>query len=217
MVRNYSKRYAKEYTWWRSLLHYLSIYWILVPYFKIFYNAKVEGAENIPKNQSFIVAANHLSDLDPVIVSMAVKKPIAFMAKKQLFELPKLRKIIDIYGAFAVNREKLEVSTIKTAQAVVSTKKWILAMFPQSSRDIPGIITRVTPGFAYLAKLTGAKILPVAIIGSEVHKPKPFGGNLIVKIGKPIDASPNFDEVMKKWVSVVTELTGFKDEIPETK
>jgi 1-acyl-sn-glycerol-3-phosphate acyltransferase len=217
VLRNYSKRNAKEYIWWRSLLHYVSIYMILVPYFKIFYNAKVEGTENIPQNQSFIVAANHLSDLDPVIISMAVKKPIAFMAKKQLFESPKLRKIIDIYGAFAVNREKLEVSTIKTAKAVISTKKWVLAMFPQSSRDIPGIITRVTPGFAYLAKMTGAKILPVAIVGSEIHNPKIFEGNLIVKIGKPIDASPNLDEVMKKWVSVVTDLTGFKDKTPEIK
>lgn len=216
-MRNYSKRYAKEYTWWRSLLHYVSIFGILIPYFRFFYNANVEGMENIPKNESFIVAANHLSDLDPVIVSMAIKKPIAFMAKKQLFESPKLRKIIDIYGAFAVNREKLEVSTIRTAQAVASTKKWVLAMFPQGSRDISGVITNVTPGFAYLAKLTGMKILPVAIVGSETHNPKPFEGNLVVKIGKPIEVSKDFEQMMKQWVSVITELTGFEDKIPQIK
>lgn len=210
-MRNYSKREAKEYNWFRTLLHYVSIYWILVPFFKLYYNAKVEGEENIPKNESFIVASNHLSAYDPVAVSMAVKRPIAFMAKKELFESsPKLRFWIDLYGAFAVNREKLEISTIRTAQAVASTKTWILAMFPQGSRDLPGVITNVNPGFAYLAKLTGAKILPVALITSNVQKPKLFEGNLYIKIGKPIEVSENLEETMDLWVSTICEMTGYE-------
>lgn len=211
-MRNYSKREAKEYNWLRALLHYVSIYCILVPYFKILFKAKIEGSENIPKGESFVVAANHLSDLDPVIVSMAVKRPIAFMAKKELFDSPKLRFWIDLYGAFAVNREKLEISTIRTAQAVASTNKWILAMFPQSSRDVPGVITNVTPGFAYLAKLTNAKILPVSIVMSHVQKPrpKPFEGNLVVKIGKPFEVSDDFEETMQLWSSTIADLTGFE-------
>lgn len=214
-MRNYSKRETKEYNLWRALLHYLSIYFILVPFFKLYYKAKVEGAENIPKDESFIVAANHLSVYDPVIVSMAVKRPIAFMAKKELFESSdKLRFWIDLYGAFAVNREKLEISTIRTAQAVASTKNWILAMFPQSSRDIPGVITKVTPGFAYLAKLTGAKVLPVSIVMSHVHRPRLFEGNLTVKIGKPFEVGDNFDEAMDHWGNVISEMTEFELKTP---
>lgn len=218
LMRNYSKRDAKEYIWWRSLLHYVSIYCILIPFFKIYYNAKIEGSENIPKDESFIIASNHLSAYDPVILSMAVKKPIAFMAKKELFESsPNMRFWIDLYGAFSVNREALEISTIKTAKAIASTKKWILAMFPQSSRDIPGVITNVTPGFAYLAKLTGSKILPVAIITTNVQKPKLFEGNLLVKIGKPFEVADNFKDTMQLWTSVITDLTGFKLQIEPQK
>lgn len=210
-MRNYSKRDAREYNWLRTLLHYFSIYCILVPFFKIYYKAKVEGFENIPKGESFIVAANHLSVYDPVIVSMAVKRPIAFMAKKELFEnSPKIRFWIDLYGAFSVNRDKLEVSTIKTAKAVASTKKWILAMFPQGSRDVPGVITNVTPGFAYLAKLTGAKILPVSINMSHLERPKFFEGNLLVKIGKPFEVSDNFEDTMDLWASKISEMTEFE-------
>lgn len=218
-MRNYSKREAREYNWLRALLHYVSIYFILVPFFKLYYKSKVEGFENIPKGESFIVAANHLSVYDPVIVSMAVKRPIAFMAKKELFEgSPKLRFWIDLYGAFSVNREKLEISTIRTSQAVASTKKWILAMFPQSSRENAGVITRVNPGFAYLAKLTNAKILPVSINISHLHRPKLFEGNLTVKIGKPIDISDDLEDSMKEWVTTIAEMTGFEVQLEsETK
>lgn len=209
-MRNYSRRDVKEYNWLRALLHYLSIYFILVPFFKLYYKIKVFGSENIPKGESFIVAANHMSVYDPVIVSTVVKRPIAFMTKKELFESDELRFWIDLYGAFSVNREKLEASTIKTAKAVASTKKWILAMFPQGSRDVAGVITRVNPGFAYLSKLTGAKILPVGINISHLQRPKLFEGNLVVKIGKPIDVSDDFEKTMQQWTQSVCELTGFE-------
>lgn len=216
-MRNYSKREAKEYNWLRALLHYLSIYFVLIPFFKLYWKAKVEGFENIPKGESFIVAANHMSVYDPVIISMAVKRPIAYMAKKELFENPKLKFWIDLYGAFSVNREKLEISTIRTAQAVASTKNWILSMFPQSSRDVPGVITKVTPGFAYLAKLTGAKILPVSINISHLQKPKLFEGNLLVKIGKPIEVSKNLEETMEQWADIMHDMTGFELKIEDSK
>lgn len=193
----------------RALLHYASIYFVIIPFFKIYYKVKIEGSENIPKGESFIVAANHISVYDPVMVSMAVKRPIAYMSKKELFEDPKFRFWIDLYGAFSVNREKLEISTIRTAQAVASTKKWILAMFPQSSRDVPGVITKVTPGFAYLAKLTGAKILPVSMVMSHLHRPKLFEGNLLIKIGKPFEVSDNFEETMQLWATTMADMTGY--------
>jgi 1-acyl-sn-glycerol-3-phosphate acyltransferase len=215
MLKNYAKREVTEYNCWRALLHYVSIYFILCPYFKIFYKAKIEGQENIPKNESFIVAANHMSYLDPVIVSMAVKRPIAYMAKKELFEKPILKEVIDFYGAFAVSREKVEISTIKTAKAVVSTKKWILAMFPQGGRETPGKITRVNPGFAYIAKMTNAKILPISIVGSHEYNPAPFKGNLVVKIGKPMDVPINIEETMQLWSSTVAELSGFETELTQ--
>jgi 1-acyl-sn-glycerol-3-phosphate acyltransferase len=209
-MKNYSKREVSEYNGWRELLHYLSIHLILEPYFRIFYKAKITGRENIPRNESFIVAANHMSYLDPVIVSLAVQRPVAYMAKKELFERPILRRVIDCYGAFAVNREKLEISTIKTAKAVISTKKWIMAMFPQGGREKPGKITRVSAGFVHLAKSTKSKILPVAIVGSQEYNPAPFKGNLIVKIGKPIEITDNIEETMSLWCSTIAELSGFE-------
>ena len=215
ILKNYAKREVTEYNHWRALLHYISIYFILYPYFKIFYKAKIEGRENIPQNESFIVAANHLSYLDPVIVSLAVKRPIAYMAKKELFEIPILKETIDFYGAFAVNREKVEVSTIKTAKAVISTKKWIMAMFPQGGRENPGKITKITPGFAYIAKMTNAKILPVSIVGSHEYHRTPFKGNLRVKIGTPMDIPTNIEATMHQWGTIVAELSNFEYKVED--
>lgn len=216
MARDYSRRTKEEYNWWREVLYFFSHYIALV-YFKLFYKIKVEGVENIPKGESFIIAANHLSVLDPVIIGVAVKRPIAYMAKKQLFEYPILREVIDSYGAFAVNREKLEISTIRTARAIISTKKWVLAMFPQGSREKSGIISKVTLGAAYLANKTGAKILPVSLVGSDVYNPMPFAGNLVVKIGKPIEPVDNSEEVMRAWTASICDLTGFSNEIKSKK
>ena len=210
MASKFAQRTASEYTWWRALIQYSIIYAILYPYFKIFYKVKVIGRENIPKDRAFIVASNHMSYLDPVIISFAVKRPIAFMAKEELFKVPGLAQIIDVLGAFAVNRKKLEIATIRTAKAVISTKKWVMAMYPQGTRIKPGKIGKINQGFAYLAKATKAEILPLSIIGSDKYCFIPFKGNLIVKIGKPFSVSDNLDETMDVWGKTISDMTGFE-------
>lgn len=108
MSRHYSKRSAREFNFFRRCFQQLWIYLIGVPLFHIFYRIKIYGRENIPEGARFIVAANHISYLDPFIVSYAVKKPVAYMAKKELFEESWLQTLcMDWLGAFAVNREKL--------------------------------------------------------------------------------------------------------------
>lgn len=206
MKKNYSKRGKHEYTWWRALImHSINIF-LFYPYFKIFYKVKIEGRENIPQDESFIVAASHSSYLDPPIVSMAINRPIAFMAKSRLFKNKFLANLIHLLGAFSVNQEKLEISTIRTAKAVISTKKWIMAMFPQGGRDNPNKITKVHPGFAFLAKSTKAKILPVSIVGSHEYHFIPFKGNLTVKIGKPMNIPNDIEQTMQDWCCTISEL-----------
>jgi 1-acyl-sn-glycerol-3-phosphate acyltransferase len=209
MARSYSKREAKEYNFWRTLAQNIVIFFFLYPYFKIFYKAKVYGRENIPKDRAFIVAANHMSHLDPTIVSFAAKTPVAYMAKQELFKVPILREIIDILGAFSVDRKKLEISTIKTAKSILKTK-WIMAMFPQGTRVEPGKIGKINPGFAYIAKSANAVIVPLSIVGSDKYRFLPFSGNLIVKIGKPLPIPDNLEDTMDLWGRTIAEMTGFE-------
>ena len=112
-------------------------------------------------------------------------------------------------GAFAVDRENLSVSTIRTVLTIRKTD-WVFGIFPQGTRQAPGIISEITKGFASLAKSTKCGILPVGIIGAHEKKKWPFSGKIIVKIGELIPYSENVEEMVEQWTRAVEELTGFK-------
>ena len=180
---------------------------------KLVYRMEVFGLENVPKDNAYIVAPNHLSTLDPPMIAGIMPRPVAFMAKKELFKNPFLRWWLNWLGAFAVDRENLSVSTIRTVLTIKKTD-WVFGIFPQGTRQEPGIISNITKGFASLAKTTKCGILPVGIIGTHEAKNIPFSGKIIIKIGEIIPYSDNVDEMIEKWIEAIQELTGFIYEAP---
>ena len=208
--RNYAKRETKEYNFLTEVFQFICVWIFTMPYVYLFYRVKIEGRENIPNNQSFLVAPTHSGYLDPILSSAATKRPIAYMAKKELYDVKWLCPIIVALGTFAVNRSKLEIATIRTAQAIMKTNHWLLAMFPQGTRDIPGQINKINPGFAYLAKMAKASILPVSIKGSDKFSKIPFSGQITIKIGKPFEPSKNISETMEKWCEEIVALGGYE-------
>jgi len=207
--RNYAKRETKEYNFLTEIFQWIAVWLVTMPYAFLFYKVKVEGRENIPKGQSFLVAPTHSGYLDPIVTSYATKRPIAYMAKKELYDIAWLCPIIVALGTFAVDRNKLEIATIRTAQAIMKTNHWLLSMFPQGTRDIPHKITKITPGFAYLARTAKAQILPVSITGTDVFSKKPFSGNIVIKIGKPFNPSKDLADTMETWCNEIEKLGDF--------
>ena len=130
--RNYNNRTEKDYGLLRSIYYQLFVALIATPVFKLMYNIKVEGRENVPTQSNVIYAGNHVSYLDPPLVTYAVHKRVAYMAKKELFtdKNQLLRFLVHSLGGFAVNREKPEIATFKTVKAVFNTP-WSLGIFPQ--------------------------------------------------------------------------------------
>lgn len=208
-MRNYNKRSEKEYNWFRTFFTNFVCRYVYGLYYKIWYKMEVTGVENVDQNRSLVIAANHLSAIDPFLVAAAVKRPVAFMAKDQLFEKPISRLFMNLLGAFAVNREKLEVSTIKTALSIKKTK-WALGLFPQGTRELSGTITRVQKGFAALAKTMKSNILPVAIINTDKKSWFPFREKIIIKIGKEIPYCDDIDYMVEQWREAILQLTGFE-------
>ena len=176
---------------------------------KLIYRIDVNGLENVPKDNKYIVCPNHLSTLDPPLIAAIMPRSVAFMAKKELFNIPLLRWWLDWLGAFSVNRESLSPSTVKTAEEIRDSN-WVLGLFPQGTRGIPGVIHGATKGFAGLARLMKCDVLPVGIIGSHEAKWKPFSGKIIINIGKPIPYSRDTEAVRQKWLEEIQKLTGFK-------
>lgn len=207
--KQYSSRKASQFNIWRTLFQFLVCKIGYMIRLKLVYRLEVHGLENVPKDNRYIVCPNHLSTLDPPLMVAVMPRSVSFMAKKELFDIPFLRWWIDWLGAFAVNRESLGPSTVKTVQTIRESN-WVLGMFPQGTRGVPGEIRGVTKGFAGLAKLTKCDILPVGIIGSNEVKRWPFTGKIIVNIGKPIPYDKNTDIVKEKWIEEIQKLTGFK-------
>lgn len=200
------KRYD---SWITKFYQYLVIYVLFVPVYYIFYRMKVYGKENIPKDKKpFIVMSNHLSNNDPPILSTVLPVSIAYMAKEELYSVPFLGWAITKLGAFSVNREQVEKTTIKAAKEIIQ-KNWCIGIFLEGTRNkTPGILGKPNFGAAYIANLNNIPILPVGIIGSN----KPFGP-IIVKIGKLFYPDKDLEKARWQCAEKLCELTGFK--LPE--
>jgi len=211
-AKNYARRTAKYFNFWRKFFQAVVCkFWYGIQ-FRLMYRIEIEGKENIPKDNKYIVCSNHLSTLDPFLVCFLLNRPVAYMAKKELFEKKFIRWMLDWEGAFAVNREKLEIATIKTALEVNKTN-WVLGLFPQGTRAQAGTIEDIRKGFAGLARTTKCSILPIGIVGSENKTICPFKGKIKVKIGELIPFNEDLDKVIEEWGLAIQKLTGF-DYIP---
>ena len=210
---NFSLREPRFFNRWRRIFQFLVCNMFYMIRFKLVYRMEVHGKENIPKNSNFIVASNHLSTLDPVLMCSVMNRGVAYMAKKELFKNPFMKWWLDWLGAFAVDREHVGVSTIKTVLNIKQTD-WVLGIFPQGTRQEPGIISDITKGFASIAKTTKCDVLPIGITGTEVAKRIPFSGKIIVKIGEVIPYTDDIDKMISTWGESIEKLTGFKYTAP---
>lgn len=198
------------YKWGAKLTQFIAIYFFLAPFYYLFRGLKIYGKENIPKDKKpFIVMPNHLSNLDPPLISSVLLNiHIAWMAKKELYSVPLIGWLITILGAFSVDREKVEKTTIKATKEIVE-KNWCLGMFLEGTRSkTPGILGKPNLGTAYIAKLNNIPILPIGIIGSN----KPFGP-ITVKIGNLFYPLDDLEKARWQCAEKLAELTGFK--LPE--
>lgn len=223
-TRNFSRRYAKEYHLFRTIFHMSFVLIVVYGFFNIFYNYKIIGRENIPPKKAkagkYIYAANHVSILDPPMVGMAALAPIAFMAKKELFQPgEKLGWLVKRLGAFAVDRTKPEIATFKTVKDIVSTS-WSLGIFPQGGIRPYGKLENIKKGFVAIAKAAKADVVPIAISNWDGYpKIKPFTRrNVKIIVGKPISYKLTEDELIYEWCRQISELADYENcaKIPES-
>lgn len=207
--RNYNRRYPADYGFIRTFYITLFLYFIVWPAAKIFYTAKVTGWDNIDrKAKRYIYTSNHQSYIDPPLLSFVANRPVAYMAKEELFnhKNPLIRFLVISLGAFAVNRDKPERATLKTIHDIVHKTNWQLGMFPQGKTIREGdLFGDIKPGFVSLAKLAKMDIVPVAICGFTGYTLMPFSKHLVLKIGKPISYDLPEEEIIKQWVDYMKD------------
>jgi 1-acyl-sn-glycerol-3-phosphate acyltransferase len=170
-------------------LPYHLMRWLLVwPIFRFLLRGRTEGRVSVPTQGGLVVVANHGSHLDPPLLSSAVGRPVAFMAKEELFRVPLLGPLIRACGAYPVARGGGDREALRTACRRLE-EGWATGVFLDGTRQADGRVSRPLPGAALLAARTGRPLLPVAIINS--HRALGPGGRfklvpVHVRIGTPI-------------------------------
>ena len=145
------------------------IYWlvrgVLQPFFHVYFRLSRIGREHIPDGP-VIFASNHRSFLDPFIIATIARRPLYYVAKKELFRRRFAGWLLNTLGAFPVRRGKGDADMIETAKAILDRGDAVL-IFPEGTRIRPGALGRPRRGVGRLALETGAPVVPVAVIGTE--------------------------------------------------
>ena len=204
MASKFSTRTPKDFNKFRTIFQYIACNWVIINIVRCKYNLlKTEGLENIDRTKKYVVASNHVTGFDPFSIAATLKMTIAYMAKVQLFETFWSMLLMDGCGAFAVDRDKVDVSTIKTALSVKKTD-WHLGIFPQGTRRKDNVLGDFTKGFASMAKKMDTDILPVGILVKE--NPNSKKKDIQFKVGTPISCKLSVDEIAENWAKSVSEL-----------
>ena len=156
---------------------------------RLLFRVHVKGIENIPRAGPFLIAANHISFLDPVVVGAFVPRDFYYMARDNLFDIPFLGRLIEICHAFPVRKDRPRPETLKRAILILKAGKGLL-LFPEGTRSTTGKLRKGGPGVGMLASHTGAPVVPAVIAGTE--KALPINARWIrmekihVRFGKPV-------------------------------
>ena len=180
-----------------SLLLYRAFKWsILSPLLHFYFKGKTYGVEHVPLEGPLVVVSNHASDFDPPFLAISVRRPVAFMAKEELFKVPVFASLIRLYGAYPVKRGSADRSAIRAALSYLENG-WAAGLFLEGTRTPDGRINDPKLGAALIASKTQAPLLPVCLWGTEKIKAQgkalPVATPLTIRIGEPIAPPPAGD------------------------
>ena len=173
----------------QSFVYSCVSYLLVFPVFRFLFRGKTTGTSNLPKTGGVVVVSNHGSHLDPPILGHALGRPVAFMAKSELFRVPLLSFIISACGAYSVNRGAGDREALRIASNRL-IEGWATGVFLDGTRQENGRVNDPKAGAAFLSARTRCPILPVAIVNSHRAFPKrsflPRLVSIHLKVGKLI-------------------------------
>ena len=185
------------------------------PAIRLISRLDIEGDEFVPRNGAVIVAANHLSVMDGVVLPLAVGRPVTFLGKAEYFEMPGIKgKVVASFmeriGTIPVDRAggRAAVLSLEAAQQALRDQR-AFAIHPEGTRSPDGRLYRGKTGAARLALSTGSPVLPCGIIGTDQLHPVgnrlPRPAKVVVKFGPLIYPASYAEGSMAVRSRVLTE------------
>lgn len=172
--------------------------WLVAVISRLYFRIEFEGVERVPKSGAMILAPNHVSYLDPLWVSIPIRRPLRYMTWDRMTRLPLLGPLMLAYGSFPVNVEKGDRAALKASLEQLRADGGLM-VFPEGARSKSGHLEEFKPGVIRLALDTGAPIVPVTIIGGysafcrHHYFPRPFKVRVVyhepIRLVPPTDKS----------------------------
>ncbi|MBX7247020.1 MAG: 1-acyl-sn-glycerol-3-phosphate acyltransferase [Candidatus Sumerlaeaceae bacterium] len=156
---------------------------------KILFRFEHHGAENVPQTGGVILASNHASHLDPVVIACSLHRSCNAMAKEALFKVPVFSWVIRKLGAYPVRPSGVDRTSIR--QCVEAAKSGnALIIFPEGQRTDNGELQPARAGVGMIAAMAGVPVVPIYVQGSYDALPRgshwPRLAKIHVYFGKPI-------------------------------
>lgn len=170
-------------------------------FFLIFFRPKIVGREKIPKDGGVILAGNHRHIFDPCMPILSTKRPVHYMAKKELFNSP-IGWFFKVVDCIPVDRGHDNTDSKEAALEVLREGE-VLGIFPEGTRNksLNGLLP-FKYGAVSMSNKSGALIVPFAITG----KYRLFNNKLTVRFGEGFVASDDLERANKRLVSEIEEL-----------
>jgi 1-acyl-sn-glycerol-3-phosphate acyltransferase len=184
---------------------YEVVHAVVPPVAKAVWRPTVLGLENLPASGPVIVASNHLSFADSMVIPFVVPRKVVFLAKKDYFtgtgvKGALVRGWFEGIGMVPVDRDdtKAALASLDIALAVLGRGE-AFGIYPEGTRSRDGRLYRGRTGMAHLALTSGAPVVPVGLTGTEHIQPVgstlPRLANVTVRFGEPISFRGTYDGV----------------------
>ncbi len=172
---------------------------ILAPLARLVFRPRIVGRRNVPKRGAVLLASNHRSFIDSVVITLVARQSVSFLAKSDYFTGRGLRGGISRMFFTGVGAVPVVRGAGQAAQDALDTGLEVLrsgrafAIFPEGTRSLDGRLYKGRTGVAWLALTAGVPVVPVALTGTEKLQPvgsrKLHRAKVTVQFGEPIDVS----------------------------
>ena len=184
---------------------YRIVRFVLATVFRLVYRPTVTGLENIPRTGPLILASNHLSFVDSMVIPMVAPRRVAFLAKQDYFTGTGIRGTLSRWWFAGFGMIPVDRDDHRSAQASLDLALEVLrhggafGIYPEGTRSRDGRLYRGRTGVAWLALQADALVVPVALEGTERLQPVgsrlPRRAQVTVRFGEPLDFRGRYDGV----------------------
>lgn len=184
---------------------YTALHTVVPPVARAVWRPEVTGLANIPPSGGVLIASNHLSFADSLVIPIVVPRKVAFLAKSDYFTGTGVKGALskawfEGLGMLPVDRDDAQsaLDSLETALSVLGRGE-AFGIYPEGTRSRDGRLYRGRTGVAHLAMTAGVPVVPVGLSGTAELQPVgsrfPRLAKVRVAVGEPIDFSGRFDGV----------------------